>query len=134
MSIKYLLFLCIVFVFGSSYWLHFFKQKQSTTMAVYTGPEHPRLFELAFAHQDVDLFVFKHRRFRSRRVQFVVHCTPLEYFRRSSYQHLLLIHLLRPPVPLFYDTAIGINYVHANETVATLRHKPVTDLFETLHL
>ena len=34
-------------------------------MVVYTGPAHPRLFELEFAHQDVDLFVFKHRRFRS---------------------------------------------------------------------
>ena len=134
MSIKYLLFLCIVFVFGSSYWLHFFKHKKSTIMGVYTGPEHPRLFELEFAHQNVDLFVFKHRRFRSHRVQFVVHSTPLEYFLRSTYQHLLLIHLLQPPVPLFYDTAMGIQYIHNNETVATLWHKPLNHLFETLYL
>lgn len=134
MSIKYLLFLCIIFVFGSSYWLHFFKHKKSTTMVVYTGPAHPRLFELEFAHQDVDLFVFKHRRFRSRRVQFIVHRTPLEYFQTSTYQHLLLIHLLHPTVPLFYDSTTGIKYMHANDTVATLWHKPLVDRFETLHL
>jgi|FLMP01.1.fsa_nt_emb hypothetical protein len=134
MVLKYLLFLCIVLVFGSSYWLHFFKHKQSAIMVVYTGHAHPRLFEIAFSHQNVDLFVFKHRRFRSRRVQFVVHCTPMEYFLQSSYQHLLLVHLLHPPVPLFYDTTMDINYMHANETVATLRHKPLTKLFETLHL
>ena len=59
--IQYFLVFCILCVFISSYYLHFFARtvEQSDLMIAYIGNEHPRLFEQQFTQERADLIVFR---------------------------------------------------------------------------
>jgi hypothetical protein len=126
--IQYFLVFCILCVFISSYYLHFFARtvEQSDLMIAYIGNEHPRLFEQQFTQERADLIVFRNRPFRSKRLQFAPPGSELNKFTLTPrYRHLLVLYNLQPQVPMFYDTRNNIEYIHNNETVAELWHKPI---------
>jgi len=129
--IEYFLLFCIVFVFSSSYYLHFF-QARYTVMIGYTGNSHPRFFEQQYGHELADLIVFKKRPFRSKRMQFATPGTEKNYL--VHYQHILIVHQLGVAVPLFFDTPNTIQYIHRNDTVAELWHQQNSDKLLTLQV
>jgi hypothetical protein len=128
--IEYFLLFCIIFVFSSSYYLHFVDLH--TVMIGYIGIEHPRLFEQQYGHEIADLIVFKKRPFRSKRMQFALPGTESSYL--GHYQHILIVHQLYPQVPLFYDTDNNIQYMHDNITIAELWHQKHTGKRIQLHV
>ena len=124
--IEYFLFLCIIGVFSTSYYLHFFAASDATIMIAYTGNEHPRLFEQQYQMETADLVVMHERPFRSLRLLFAPLSHLTQLFEDGHYHHLLVVHSLHPPVPLFYDSLHNIQYVHNNITIAELSHKSVS--------
>ena len=132
--LQYFLFLCITIVTMYSYYFHFFSERVPPVMIAYTGDKHPRYFERKFMNAKADLFVFKNRAYRSRRVRFVSKNNEMDYFMTSHYKHLLVVHSLEYHIPIFYDTNICINYTHQNHTVAVLWHKAMTHTFENIQI
>lgn len=85
-------------------------------MIAYVGEEHPRLFERQFQNRNVDLYVFRNKRYHSLNMQYKKKGTEREFFAKSDYKQMLIIYHLHFSVPDRYDTQVV--YVHNNKTVA----------------
>lgn len=98
---------------------HFYKRHESNVMLAFIGRENVRMFEHEFQYYGHDLWAFGHLKRKSSRVHFVYSDSPFDVFIEHNYKHLLLIHKIIH-VPAMFDSDLVVEYLHRNQTVATL--------------
>lgn len=112
--IEYFLLFFIATILTYSNFVHMHPKR--TTMIAYVGEEHPRLFERQYMSQDAELFVFRKQRFKSKRMIYKKKGTERNFFEKSDFKDMLIVHRLHYSVPSIHSgTTI---YKHNNDTIA----------------
>ena len=112
----YVIIICSVVIFTFSNYMHLSHMHTFEHMIAFVGKEHARMFKHKFDHTHADLWVFGHRKRKSKRLHFGRDV--FETFRDYGYKHMLLLNELHH-IPLMYSESV-IVYQLENRTVASL--------------
>tara|TARA_B110000908_G_C9940335_1_gene307964 strand:- start:113 stop:499 length:387 start_codon:yes stop_codon:yes gene_type:complete len=113
--IEYFLLGLLGLIFLYSNFVHLFPQREM--MIAFVGKDHPRLFEKQYITSDADLFVFRNRASNSINVKYKKKGTEHDYFEKSDYNYMLIVHMLHFYVPIDHTPK---TFIHNNKTVAEL--------------
>jgi hypothetical protein len=117
--IEYFILFCIFGILTYSNFIHMHPKR--TTMIAYVGEEHPRLFERQYTSRDAELFVFRKKRYNSKRMIYKKKGTERNFFEKSDFKNMLIVHRLHYSVPSLHSGTVI--YKHNNKTIAEYMSK-----------